>query len=453
MPNSIRLLALLIFSALNAPTVFAQDADPILRQAEELIAQSKPDEAFKLLSPLEAQKKGDTRFDYLLGASLLEMGKPEAAIPLFKRVLAANPLFAAARLDLGRAYYVSGNYSDAKSAFQTVLGQNPPASAQQAIEYYLAEIDQRDRNSFSGTAFVSAALGRDNNVSGGIESGRLFVVGFVDPFLLDPKSIKAPDTYLTYSAGGNLRWATQYQFVTFVSADIARRDNYQLHDFDSVNGTLQAGVDKTVGASNFKLSANFGRGVLDGADLRRNAGGALEWRYDFDRLNQMTWYVQSGRVRYAPLAYQSYDIDQRQAGASWFVVSEAKGNPSLSLSAYIGNEKALRDLPDGNKRTVGARVNSQIGIWGGAVLGAGAGFSRDTFDLEREILFDIKPDAQPVTLTRQDQRIDANLGLVWSPSLNWTIRPSLTYSRATSNIPIYAFTRNDFALAIRREFK
>ncbi len=453
MPNSIRFLALLVFTALNVSTVFAQDADPVLRQAEELIANAKPEEAFRLLSPLEAQKKGDTRFDYLLGASLLEMGKPEDAIIIFKRVLAANPLFAAARLDLGRAYYITGNYSEAKSAFHTVIGQNPPAPAQQAIEYYLNEIDQRDRNSFSGTAFVSAALGRDSNVSGGIDSGFLFIVGVPVPAVVDAKNIKAPDTYLTYSAGGNLRWAMQYQWAAFVSADIARRDNYQLRGFDSVSGGLQTGVEKTIGASNFKLSANFARGVLDAADLRRNNGGTLEWRYDFDRLNQMTWYAQSGRVRYAPRAYQSYDIDQRQLGASWFVVSDSNGNPSLSLSAFVANEKALGDQLDGDKRTVGARFNAQVGIWGGVILGGGLGYSRDGFAVERPLLFDIKPDPQAALLTRQDQRIDANLGLVWSPSLNWSIRPSVTYSRATSNISIYEFTRNDFALSIRREFK
>ncbi len=453
MTSPIRSLALLMFVALTAPTAFAQDADAVLKQAEGLIAQSKPDEAYQLLLPFEAQKKGDTRYDYLLGAALLEMGKPEQAITVFQRILAANPLNAAARLDLARAYFITGDYSNAKSNFRAALGQNPPAAAQQAIEYYLGEIDQHDRNSFSGTAFVSAAIGRDSNVSGGIESGRLFIVDVPTPLPVDAKNIKAPDTYLTYSGGGNLRWAMPYQYVAFIAGDIARRDNYRLRGFDSLSGSVQTGVEKTIGVSNFKLNANFGRGTLDSQDLRRNNGAAFEWRYDFDRLNQMTWYAQSSRVRYAPRAYQSYDIDQRQVGASWFAVSEASGNPSLLLSAFAANEKALGDQQDGNKNTFGGRVNSQIGIGGGVVLGGGVGYSRDKFSVERPLLFDINPNPKATILTRQDQRIDANLGVVWSPSLNWTIRPSFTYSRATSNIPIYESTRNDVALSIRREFK
>jgi outer membrane protein len=452
--NKIRSLALLISLTLNMPVVAAQDIGSLLQQAESLLSQSRPAEAYQLLAPLEAQQKGDTRYDYLLGASLLESGKPALAIPVFKRVLAINPQFAAARLDLGRAHFAVGNFDEAKSAFTTAAYQNPPPAARQAIDYHLAEIEQRGKvTNFSGSAYVSATLGRDSNVSGGIENGRLFVVGFADPFILDQKNIKAPDTYFSYNAGGNLRLALDYELALFASADVSRRDNYNLRTFDSINASLQTGIEKTIGSSNLKLSGSFGRGILDYANLRRNNGGAFEWRYDLDRLNQMTWYIQSGRVRYAPPAYRSYDVDQRQTGVSWFQVSEAKGNPSLFLSAFVAKELPLDALPDGEKRTLGARLNGQIGIGSGALINSGLGFSRDQFDKERPIDFDIKPDVQPVTLSRRDQRFDFNLGLTWVPELNWSVRPGFTYTRSTSNIPIYEFTRNDFSLSVRRDFR
>ena len=100
----------------------AQDMASLLQQAEALLGQGKPAEAYQLLAPFEAQQNADPRFDYLLGAALLESGKPAEAIAPFRRVLAVNPLFAAARLDLGRANFAVGNFAKGKPAMIVVPG-------------------------------------------------------------------------------------------------------------------------------------------------------------------------------------------------------------------------------------------------------------------------------------------------------------------------------------------
>ncbi len=432
----------------------AQDIAATLQQAEALLGQAKPADAYQLLAPFESQHQNEPRFNYVLGAALLESGKPELAIAAFKRVLAVNPQFAAARLDLGRAYFAIGQYDEAKSAFTTAKYQNPPLSAMQAIDYHLNEIERRGSGSnLSGSTYLSATVGRDGNVSGGLENSRLYIVGVPDPFILDPKNIKAADVYMSYSVGGNVRLALDTDFAAFASADVQRRDNNRLRGLDSMSASVNAGVEKATGASNLKLSATLGRGVLDYANLRRNATGALEWRYNFSRTHQVTLYGQAGYVRYAPQSYQPYDVNQRQVGASWFRASDMEGNPSTSFSTYFGQERAINDLPDGNKRIFGARLGGQIGVARGTVLDSSLGFEQNRFDKEREILFGTDPGVLPQILTRRDQRLDLGLGLTWTPEINWSVRPAFSHTRATSNIPIYEFSRNDFSLSVRRDFR
>jgi outer membrane protein len=460
-----RSLAVLVSLSLSMPLAAAEDIGSLLQQAESLLGQAKPAEAYQLLAPLEAQQKGDTRFDYLLGAALLESGQPALAIPVLKRALAVNPLFAAARLDLGRAHFAVGNFDEAKSAFNTVAYQNPPPAAQQAIAYHLAEIEQRGKASnLSGNAYVSVTAGRDSNVPGGLDNGRLYVIGQPEPFFLDEKNIKAADAYVSLGVGAEVRLALDTSLAMFAAADIQKRDNNTLNVYDaetktfsrlgSTNATLNLGLEKNLGPSSIKISGNFGRGLQDNANLRRNNGGTFEWRYNVSRLNQFSFYAQAGQVRFYPIkTFRDYDANQRLAGLSWFSVSEAKGNPSFSLGLNYGRDIAVGNAPDGTKHTVGVRLGGQIGVGEGLLASSGLGYSRDQFDKERPILFDTKPIDEAIVLTRQDRKLDVNLGLTWVPEINWSVRPSYTYTRSTSNVSIYEFTRNDFSLSVRRDFR
>src|SRR5260221_6187151 len=81
----------------------AQQAD--IARAKALVDQGKPAEAYEILAPLEDKLSGDVEFDYLLGVAALDSGKPDRATLAFERVLAVNPNFAGARLDMARAYF------------------------------------------------------------------------------------------------------------------------------------------------------------------------------------------------------------------------------------------------------------------------------------------------------------------------------------------------------------
>src|SRR5450759_92543 len=111
-----------------------------LRDAEALMKAGKPAEAYILLEPLEFDRSGEVRFDYLIGIAALDSGKPDKATLAFERVLAVDPNFAGARLDMARAYYQLGDLPRAKTEFETVAKQNPSEAARVTIQKYLDNI-------------------------------------------------------------------------------------------------------------------------------------------------------------------------------------------------------------------------------------------------------------------------------------------------------------------------
>ena len=64
---------------------------PDLGRAEQLVKDGKYQEAYDLLAPLEQGNKGDAQFDYLLGRAALGTKRPDQALGLFERSLAARP--------------------------------------------------------------------------------------------------------------------------------------------------------------------------------------------------------------------------------------------------------------------------------------------------------------------------------------------------------------------------
>ena len=141
-------------------------ADPDLDKADALMKQGKAAEAYALLEPFDFEQSGNTKFDYLLGIAALDSGKPDKATIAFERVLAADPNFLGARIDMGRAYFQLGDTTRAKAEFETVLTQNPPPAAKATIDNYLAAIEkQESARKTKVTGYFEGTVGHDSNVN------------------------------------------------------------------------------------------------------------------------------------------------------------------------------------------------------------------------------------------------------------------------------------------------
>src|SRR5688572_26409677 len=81
--------------------------------------------------------------DYLRGIDALDHGRLGEAIAALERVVAAEPDFSGARMDLARAQFASGNYARADSEFRYLLAQAPPTRVRAVIQRYLDAIPGR----------------------------------------------------------------------------------------------------------------------------------------------------------------------------------------------------------------------------------------------------------------------------------------------------------------------
>ena len=121
----ISLLVLLFsYSLLSYDLCHANSVD--LAYIRNLIASGRAAEAFSMLEPYEFERAGEPQFDYLLGLAALESGDPARATVIFERVLAVDPDFLGARLDMARAHFVLGDRALAKAELETLLSQTPP---------------------------------------------------------------------------------------------------------------------------------------------------------------------------------------------------------------------------------------------------------------------------------------------------------------------------------------
>jgi len=426
---------------------FALAADLDLEKADALMKQGKAAEAYSLLEPFEFEQSGNIKFDYLLGIAALDSGKPDKATIAFERVLAVDPNFAGARVDMGRAYFALGDFTRAKTEFETVLTQNPPPAARVTINNYLAAIErQESARKTKGTGYLEATVGHDSNVNFATSQAQIGVPALGNLiFTLDPTGVKAPDDYLGFALGGEVSHQVNPTLGLYAGGDVRIRRNGTQDRFDSTSFDTRAGIAWGEGANVVRLGVLAGKFELDGKTNRDSSGVNAEWRRLINPANQLSAFGQYARYRFEP-TISANDFDQSTYGANWLhTVNDGKGLVSASL--FTGDERAP-ERADGGKRFNGMRLGGQMQLNEKTELfgGLGAQFSK----YQRANAAFSSPTE---SLTRDDTQYDASIGLNWHYDKVWTVRPQISYIRNNSNIVLFNFDRTDVSVTIRRDFK
>jgi tetratricopeptide (TPR) repeat protein len=428
--------------------------DKPLRDAEALMKAGKPADAYNLLAPLEFDRSGEVRFDYLLGIAALDSGKPDKATLAFERVLAVDPNFAGARLDMARAYYQLGDLPRAKTEFETVSKQNPPQAARATIKKYLDAIAAQQaakRTRFS--AYVEGGLGHDTNVNNSTSQAQISVPYFNNAvFTLNPTNLKTADNYYSVAAGGEVSHNFNSSWGIYAGADLRQRGNQTKTAFDTLSLDGRAGVSFSSGERNiFRIGGMGGRYNLARVHDHDSSGFNADWRHVYDPANQASLFVQYGRFRYVAPAMSIQDFDQTTLGTGWLHVL-AEGKSVLFGSLFLANENDVAPVTttnpsggraDGNKNALGLRAGGQTAVGARAELFASLGLQAGVYD---------KTNASFLK-KRKDNEFDLSVGANWHWDKNWTLRPQFNYTKNNSNIAIYSFDRADVSLTLRRDFR
>lgn len=454
-------------------TVESDAREKPLRDAEALMKAGKPADAYDLLEPLEFDRSGEIHFDYLIGIAALDSGKPDKATLAFERVLAIDPNFAGARMEMARAYYQLGDLTRAKTEFETVSKQNPPEAARATIQKYLDAIDAKQaakKTQFS--AYVEGGLGYNTNVNNSTSQMQISVPYFNNAlFMLSPANRKTADNYYSVGTGGEVSHNLNTKWALYAGVDVRQRGNRTENDFNTLNLDGRAGVAFTDGANIFRIGGAGGAYYMGStvgtrydvarAFNRNSSGVNADWRHVYSPLNQVSVFAQYGRNRFSNNFWDQQqhkftdlsinNFDQTVLGAGW-MHALADGKSQLFGSLFLVNEDEVAPITltnpkggraDGNKRTQGLRAGGQTALRGDTELFASAGFQSGVYD-KTNTLFQRK---------RNDRLLDMSAGANWHWDKNWTLRPQLNYSRNDSNISIYRYDLMDVSLTLRRDFR
>lgn len=413
----------------------------LLEQARMLTAAGKANEAYRALAAREDDYIGNPEFDYALGRAALDSGRPDRATLAFTRVLAVDPAHAGASIDMGRAYLALGNREQARAVFGGLLALDPPAAVRERLAVYLAQAGGGEERRTFLSGFVAAIAGRDSNVNAAAAQARVFVPLFGAEVDLAGANVRKADNYAGLSAGLDVSHQLDRHWLLIGGADAADRSNARESQFDlsAVAGRVGAARvwDKYFARAQVLTARSYLGGrtnrdvnalVLDASEV---PGAPVQW----------SGYAQAGSIRYLPSELRVFDADFASAGIGARRSWESGTAVYFSLSA--GKDNDTGGNPAGDRDAWGVVAGIEHPLFDQFWLQASIGVQDSAYQ-RTDPSFLVK---------RHDRREDLDVGLQYQFGTDLRVRLGVRSTRQSSNIPIYAYPRQDIGITIRRDFR
>lgn len=442
--NRLRVLKASVMAVMLAVSANALAQDrPDLSRAQALVNEGKAAEAYTMLAPFEDKLAGDQSFDYLLGIAALDSGKPDRATIAFERVLAVNPNFAGARLDLARAYFQLGDLERAKKEFETVRNQNPPEGARKTVDRYMEAIDEAERaKKRRAIAWLELTVGYDTNVNNSTNQSVINVPALGNlAFTLNPTNVATEDWFATVSGGAEYARALTDNFGYFVGADWRNRMHQDQDLFDQENREIRGGFTFGPNTSQLRLTLQGGEHLLD-RDMNRKVNGlGADYKYQLDAATQLSAFTNYTRVRFTDpiVKVNSFNASTYGVGALRLL---GEGRAALFGALFAGEERDTDGRADGSKDYYGLRIGGQYTVRADLDLFAMTSAQKGEYGRTNAAFL----------RTREDEMYDLTLGAAWRFAPQWTLRPVLLYIKNKSNIPLFEYDRTEASLTVRRDF-
>ncbi len=414
-------------------------ADQVIDQARKLLEQGNPKAAYALLLPLQSQRAGELEYDYFLGVAALDAGDPQQAVFALERVLAVNPNFLQARAEIARAYFVLGERQTARREFESVRAQSLPPEARATIDRYLSALAPQRTEV---RAYIEMTGGWDSNVNSATGKSTIAIPAFGGAIAtLNPLGVRESSWFGGLSTGVSLSHGLSDQWYLIGAASYAGKYNFDVDGFDTGQVDASAGVRWTSGNNQILAIGQFQRFWVDYETYRNSAGGTVQWLYNLSPSQQLTLFGQ-----YASLDYPDQsprDANRYIGGIGYSQAFAAQYSPVVFGSVYGGQEKVRNSaFPWLGFMPIGLRLGGQLSLTDRALLFASASYEYRRYD-GIEPLFLIR---------RQDNQVDARLGLAYLVAPSWTLTPQVAYTYNFSNIELNEYDRFVGSVSVRRDF-
>lgn len=420
-------------------TLFAAPADEV----KALVEANKPAEAYELGKKNEGSF-GDPAFDFYFGIAAVDAGHAGDGVLALERYLLNFPDNVSARLQLARGYFVLGEDARAREEFEAVQKLNPPPDVATTITRFLDSIRLREsRYTTSAGGYVELGVGRDTNVNGGVANANIFLPN-LGPIVVAQSGTKTSDDFWSLGAGGYVSYPVAPGVALFANGvgEAKFNDKGADRQFDVGNFNAAGGVSILREKNLYRFSASDNIIALDHRTYRTGIGGNAEWQYQLDELQSFSLGAQYARLRYTDPNVPR-DADFTGVTAGYRRAFSHDWQPVMTLSVNYGQEHDVRDRPDLGRKLYGGRAAvsfTPAAQWGVAL---GASYQRSNYQ---------GPDAILAT-TRHDDYYALDGSVTYLLTRNWSVRGEATLTKNRSNIQLYEFPREIYAIKLRYEFK
>ncbi|RZJ17657.1 MAG: DUF560 domain-containing protein [Haliea sp.] len=431
------LAALLVSASLTAHA----EIDELVRNANTLVQQGQPKQAFDLLEPQEARRAGDPDFDTVLGIAANETGQYTRAVFALERVLSVQPENARARAELGRALYAVGDTQGSRRVLMEARQDNIPPEAAATIDEFLQAIDRIEEASRSSVrGYVELGLGHDTNANSGPGNPNIAVPAFGGLiFTLNGDGVETSDGFASVAGGLSGRYVIDPRWSLVGGVTAAARAHFSHDRFDSIQLDANAGASYRYEQHEFTGAVQVGTYRVDSNTAREQAGLVGEWTYRLDGNRQWSTYIQWGELSYPGQSVR--DADRTVIGTSY---AQSFRNGFLAYGGiYTGQEKQKNDsFPQFGHDLVGLRGGLQKELAPNMAAFATLGYEDRQYDGTDPFF----------ATTRHDKQTNLNLGINWVPGQFWRVTPQLSYTHVKSNIAISDYDRTVLSVVVRRDF-
>ena len=442
-----------------APPVFAAPADDV----KALLEQGKPKEAYQL-GREQPDQLGNPSFDFFYGIAALDGGNAGEGVLALERYLLNFPDNRSARFQLARGYFILGEDQRARDEFDNLLS-SAADDEKSAVERFLEAIKTREsRYQPSGSFYLEAGLGVDNNINAGLSGGSTPTIPGIGnlPSLADNAiSAKEGSSFTSLAGGAQGTYPLQpgvalYGAVGF-DAKLHHKDNDDI--FDQLNIGATGGLSLISGRNLYKVGLGLAQLESDNQRYVQTRSLSGEWQHQMDQFNRFNVGLQFANFHYddmfvyqvkdksAPMVFSQNSIrssDFTGISAGWTRAFDAEYGPVLNLAVNYGEEHNKNNRPDLSRDVMGLRVGGSLAPaphWG---LAVGASYQESNY---KEAFATFAPDRRKDRYTA----LDASVSYFYNKNL--TFKAEALLAKQQSNIGLYDYDRDMLAFKVRYDFK
>ncbi len=430
MPSvKILLAAVLTFAVVHT----ARASNPYQTEAD-LIAAGHPSHAYSNLRPKLLGSAGNPQFDAIFGLAALDTGAAAEAITAFERVLALQPDNLPIRTELARAYAQLGDPAAAKRELD-IVQSNPstPPDVKQNISNYASVLEETLRGGpRTWHASVTANAGFDTNINTATASSYLVVpaLSALGPARIEDGSRAKSSAFTQLAATGTVRQPLSPATALFASLSADTKTPFATSNYANTTLTAEAGAQFFQPEGDIiTLGASAQKFWFGGDDYSTTYALNTSWHNPLNAHTSVTPYLSVSQVNYEnglPTAHRII------LGSSLTHRLQTPMPASLIAGLYGGREESEGSQADHLSHHI---YGGQIGL---------EVFPTNNLALYTEARLEHRAYTAPYPLfftERADTQLDLTTGLTYAITKGLSLRPSVSYRHASSNVGFFDYSR------------